>query len=158
MQKRNRMKYPRQLSDLLGESLSGSPLGQRLHDIEIWNVWTEAVGPVVAERAQPLRFNNGVLTVVVTGGPWMQELRFLSGVMRNALNQRLGRDAIKEIMLRAGTVSPSSRIGNEEPPLPRKRLSLAVQKQIETCAAPLEDSEMREAFAALMRASLSHVK
>src|SRR5262245_54388193 len=104
MTKRTRMRFPRPLPELLREELAGLGLAERLREAEIWGMWPDVVGAVVASRAQPLRIINGTLTVAVSSAPWMQQLRFLTGMIREKLNQRLGGEIVREIVLRPGKV------------------------------------------------------
>jgi hypothetical protein len=115
------------------------------------------VGPVIAARAQPLRIINGTLTVGVSSGPWMQELTFLKGMLKDKLNQRLGGEIVKEITLKSGKVEKGVQSPVDEPPR-KKRLSARQLALIEEQCAGIPDPETREAFAALMRASLESTR
>lgn len=151
--KRPRMRYPKPLSDLIQEGLAGLGLGARLAEIEIWRLWPEVVGPAIASRSQPLRIINGTLTVAVSSGPWMQELSFLKVIMKEKLNERLGGDIVREIILKSGrVVSAGEPLDDEQPhkkPLSDRQLALISEQ-----AAAIDDPETREAFAELMKASL----
>lgn len=147
------MRFPRPLGELLHDGLAAVGLGERLRELEIWRIWPDVVGPVVAGRAQPVRIINGTLTVAVSGGPWMQELSFLKGMMKEKLNSRLGGEVVREIVLRSGRVDVASD-STTEPEPPRRALTSHELEYIERQASAIADRETREAFAALMRASL----
>jgi len=150
------MPFPRPLTGLLQESLRGAVLGERLRETEIWRVWPEVVGPGLVNRARPLRIINGTLTVAVSSAPWMQELRFMTGMIKDKLNNRLGAEVVKEIVLRAGRVEPPPPEVPE--PLPVTTPLTPRQKSlIEEQAALIEDPETRQAFAEMMQASLTSV-
>lgn len=155
--KRPRMRYPKPLADLLEEGLVGLGLGERLREAEIWRLWPEVVGQAIAVRAQPLRIINGVLTVAVASGPWMQELAFLRGMMREKLNSRLGGEVVREIVLRSGKVAVPDASAEDEPP-PHQPLTARQLALVSERAAEIADKETREAFAALMKASLECVR
>lgn len=150
--KRPRMRFPKPLSDLLQEGLAGFGLGERLREVDIWRFWPEVVGPVVASRAYPLRIINGTLTVVVSSGPWMQELSFLKGMMKDKLNDRLGSGVVKKIILRSGKVANADSLRADEVHL-KKPLTPQQLAFISEQSAAITDQETREAFAALMKAS-----
>ena len=152
---RPRMPFPKQLSGLIQESLKGHGLAERLREAEIWRVWPETVGAPVAARAQPLRIINGTLTVAVTSAPWIQELRFMTGMIREKLNTRLGGEIVREIVLKAGKIQKEVAENDSELPLP-KSLSSAQLAWIEEQSAAIGDPEARLAFAELMKASLEH--
>ncbi|NVN92364.1 MAG: DUF721 domain-containing protein [Desulfuromonadales bacterium] len=151
--KRPRMRFPKPLSDLLQDGLAVCGLGERLREIDVWRFWSEVVGPVVASRAQPVRIINGTLTVAVSSGPWMQELSFLKGMMKDKLNARLGSELVKDIILRSGRVATKEDLLADELP-PKKRLTPRQLAFISEQSATIADPETREAFAALMKASL----
>lgn len=153
MAKRARMPFPRPLPGLIQECLQGLGLAERLREAEIWRVWPDVVGATVAARAQPLRIINGTLTVAVSSAPWIQELRFMTGMMKDKLNSRLGGEVVREIVLKAGRVQKS--VIDEEPDMsPPKPLTAAQLALIEEQASAIADPEARQVFADLMKASL----
>ena len=154
MAKRTRMRFPQLLPDLLQKQLAGLGLAERLREVEIWRLWPEVVGPVVASRAQPLRIINGTLTIVVSSAAWMQELRFLATMMKEKLNDRLGAGLIKEIVLRPGMVEKEATSAATDEPAPPKVLSERQKAFIAEQSAGISDPEIRAAFAALIRTSL----
>lgn len=147
------MSFPRPLSGVMQESLVGLGLAERLREAEIWRVWPDVVGEALASRARPVRIINGTLTVAVSSAPWMQELRFMTAMMREKLNSCLGAEVVREIVLKAGRVEklPAEVPDEITPvrPLTPQQLSL-----IEAQAAAIEDAETRQAFIELMRASM----
>ncbi|MFA7061227.1 MAG: DUF721 domain-containing protein [Pedobacter sp.] len=152
MANRARMKFPQPLSQLLAQELKGLGLAERLREADIWRLWPEVVGQAVASRAQPLRIINGTLTVVVSSGPWMQELTFLKAMMQEKLNERLGGEVVRAIILKAGKIA-SHVAHDEEKPQSPKKLTARQLALIAEQAAEIPDMETREAFAALMKAS-----
>ena len=153
MAKRARMRFPQPLAALLQEELKGLGLVERLREADIWRVWPEVVGPAISSRARPLRIINGTLTVAVSSGPWMQELTFLKGMIREKLNGQLGAEVVKEIVLKSGKVDKEAPVIADEPPR-KKRLTARQQALIAEQSAAIADPEIREVFAALMKANL----
>ena len=153
MPKRRRMPFPRPLSGLVQDSLVGFGLAERLREADIWRIWPDVVGAALASRARPVRIINGTLTVAVSSAPWMQELRFMTAMMKEKLNISLGAEVVKEIVLKAGRVdqSPVEVPDVEVPPVP---LTPQQQALIESEAAPIADPETRQAFIELMQASM----
>jgi len=147
------MPFPRPLSGLVQENLVGLGLAERLREAEIWRIWPEVVGAALAARAYPVRIINGTLTVAVSSAPWMQELRFMTAMMKEKLNNSLGAEVVREIVLKAGKVAkPPAEVQDDiVPPIP---LTPQQQAMIEAEAASITDPETREAFIELMRASL----
>jgi hypothetical protein len=149
------MAFPRPLSGVVRESLVGLGLAERLREAEIWRIWPDVVGPAITARAQPQRVINGTLTVAVSSAPWMQELRFMTGMMKDKLNDRLGGEVVKEIVLKAGRVTIPPPEVPEVLPVPRI-LTPRQLARIEEQSAHIEDPETRVAFIELMRVSMEH--
>ena len=157
MGKRARMRFPLPLGDVVRQELKLLGLSERLREAEIWSLWPEIVGPTVAARAMPLRIIKGTLTVVVSSGPWKQELAFLKGMMKEKLNERLGAEVVREIVLKSGTVENPAGFPPENTP-GKKRLTAGQLAYIDQQSAAIVDPETREAFVALMKASLETTK
>jgi len=153
--KRPRMARPQPLACLLPTSLHDLGLADRLREAEIWRVWSDVVGEALAARTQPVRIIDGILTVAVSSAPWMQELRFMTGAMKEKLNSRLGGDIVCDIVLKAGRVDRPV----AEPPLRQslpKKLTSVQKKMIEQHSAAIADPDTRQAFVELMTASMEY--
>jgi len=91
---RNR-RGPRPLSEALDRLATAvapmTPLAR------IQTAWAEAVGPVIAENAQPLRERAGVLTVYCRQSVWAQEIALMGVELTARLNAILGDELVREI-------------------------------------------------------------
>ena len=155
MSKRPRMPFPRPLSGVMQESLVGLGLAERLREAEIWRIWPDVVGDALACRAHPVRIINGKLTVAVSSAPWMQELRFMTAMMKEKLNSRLGAEIVLEIVLKAGRVEkPTAELPEVLTPI--KPLTAPQRAFVEEQSALIQDIETRQALADLMQASMEH--
>jgi hypothetical protein len=157
MGKRVRMRFPLPLGDVARQEFTALGLADRLREADIWRLWPEVVGTTVAARAMPLRIIKGTLTIVVSSGPWKQELGFLKGMMKDKLNERLGAEVVKEIVLKSGRVDQYAAAPPEEVPA-KKRLTTRQLAYIDEQSAGIADTEIRESFVALMKASLENPK
>lgn len=141
---------PEPLQNLLAKSLEGSALGERLKDLEVWRQWEAVVGSAIARRTRPLRLTSGVLTVLVGSAPWMQQLSFMKADLRERLNQRLGGERIREIVLKSGRVDDDApAAGGEE--IVSRALTSEQEAWIDQQVGTLEDELLREQFRQLMR-------
>lgn len=151
--KRARMPRPQGVSDLLASVFSGKPAARLLREIFIWEVWDEVVGPQVARRARPSAIRDGVLTVTVASGPWLQQLTFLKGEIITRLNEKAGEDLVREIYLKAGNPQSARR-----PPTAKQHHSRPLTDEeeqfIERQVSLVKDDELRDELAALMRRHL----
>ena len=158
MAKRSRMRAPLPLSDLARVELTSLGLAERLREAEIWRLWPEVVGQTVAARAVPLRIIKGILTIAVSSGPWKQELTFLKGMMIEKLNERLGGEVVKGIVLKSGQVDSGAVMAHTAPEeVPhKKRLTPRQLSFIDEQSTAINNPETREAFIALMKKSFEN--
>ncbi|HEY6871423.1 MAG TPA: DUF721 domain-containing protein [Geobacteraceae bacterium] len=156
-EKRERMKRPLPVSELMAPLFRGKPAEKRLEEGRIWLVWDAAVGEQIAAKARPVSFRDGTLTVAVVSAPWMQQLTFLKRDMVEKLNQRLGRELVRDIYLKAGAPEPplpatKPRRNKERPLESAEKLMIAEQ------SSSIADPELREAVAHLFARHLEKGK
>jgi predicted nucleic acid-binding Zn ribbon protein len=70
---------------------------------EVQRAWPEAAGALFAERAQPYRENAGEVSVRCTEAVLAQELSLMSELVRERLNEAIGRPAVTALRIRVGT-------------------------------------------------------
>jgi predicted nucleic acid-binding Zn ribbon protein len=96
------------LSDLLPAALSQSGVLRAARAQIVMKNWTEAVGPVLADKTTPDRFESGTVWVSAKGSAWAQELRLHQETVLARLNEMSGeRGLFKE--LRVGVRPPRIR-------------------------------------------------
>lgn len=64
--------------------------------------WAEIVGEQVAARSEPIRLEDGRLTIRVEGGAWAAELALLGSTLANSAAHFLGPGRIQEVAVVAG--------------------------------------------------------
>ena len=72
-------------------------------DIRIWKLWDSVVGKKIARHARPSSIKKGVLLIKVTDSVWLQELEFMAETIKERLNSKLQREAIKKVRFKVGT-------------------------------------------------------
>lgn len=81
--------------------LRDSGLGAQLRHARVYGAWSDALGPKLRERAKPVHFQFGDLTVEVESAPHMHELQNFTGEQyRHEANKRLGEEQIKKVQFR----------------------------------------------------------
>jgi hypothetical protein len=138
------------IADALAATFSRLGMEGRLREHEIFRVWPEVVGDTIARHAEAVSLKQARLLVHVTDPVWLHQLSMMRPRLLEALRERLGPNAVQEILLRIGDVSPrpdrSPALRREIPPPPDPR-RLA---EIETLLSPLKDDEARAAFRRLL--------
>jgi len=144
------MARPQELSALLASIFDGKPAAKLLKEIVIWQVWDEVVGPQVARRARPAAIRDGLLTVTVASGPWLQQLTFLKGEIIAQLNEKIGDALVREIYLKAGNPHQAKRPPVADRPVSRP-LTAEEERLIDRQVSQIEDGDLRKELAALLR-------
>ena len=91
------------IKEVIDTIFATSALPINFDDMRIWKLWDGVVGKKVAEHARPFSIKKGILLVKVTDSIWLQELEFKTEGIKERLNSKLQRKAIKKIRLRVGT-------------------------------------------------------
>ncbi len=91
---------PKPLETLLREYFArmGNPAEMRRG--LVLHLWKEVVGRQVAEATRDLRFENDRLIVTVINEAWRHELHMNRFPLRKRLNERVGSQTVKEILVR----------------------------------------------------------
>lgn len=88
----------------LGQSLrrliADMGIGGRLQEQRAMLLWDDVVGPEIAQVARPDRVARGSLHVRVKTATWRHALLFHREEIRRKLNDRLGEDTVKQIVLK----------------------------------------------------------
>ena len=86
------------MADALDRFLKENNLRHTSPHHAIFTTWNQALGPALAKRAIPVRFERGVLTVLVESAAHYQELTNFTGAqLRRQTNELLGAPRIERI-------------------------------------------------------------
>lgn len=96
------------LGAVLEKSLQRLELSGRLTEYGVWPIWDETVGPTIARNAQPEKIRHGTLFVKVSSSTWMQQLQYMKEMISERLNQRLGKEVVKNIFFVVGKIARSA--------------------------------------------------
>lgn len=93
---------PKPIAGAIGRVLSGLGLKRRFDGWMAVQEWPQIVGEAIAEHAQAIRWDDGVLFVAVPDDTWRQQLSMqLEGILQKLHLQPYGR-AVKKIRLEKG--------------------------------------------------------
>jgi predicted nucleic acid-binding Zn ribbon protein len=68
---------------------------------EVQRAWPRAAGEAFARAAEPVSERDGVVTVACDSAVWAQELDLMSERVIDALNEAIGRPAVRRLRPRA---------------------------------------------------------
>ncbi len=96
-------KFSRPVGDVMESALQGLGLDSRCDQEEMLNAWAEVVGSNIANNAQPLEVRRKVLIVQVLQPSIHYVLaQQMKGAILAKMQERFGRDQIKDIDFRIG--------------------------------------------------------
>jgi hypothetical protein len=91
---------PRALGEIMKELVSELGHTSRLGEATIIAAWQDISGPRIRQVTERAWLDRGRLVVKVSSAPWRQELHLQRGAWCQRLNDKLGRQAVKEIVFR----------------------------------------------------------
>ena len=65
-------------------------------------VWSETLGPAIAEAAEPVAEREGILTIRCRSATWAEELSLMESDLLQRLRERLGEAAPSSLKVLAG--------------------------------------------------------
>jgi predicted nucleic acid-binding Zn ribbon protein len=71
--------------------------------------WAQVVGDQIAARSEPIKLENGRLTVRVEGGAWAAELALLGQELATRSARFLGLDLVQEVAVVTGSPNRDQR-------------------------------------------------
>jgi predicted nucleic acid-binding Zn ribbon protein len=90
---------PAHIGDVLNRALDRIGPKTLWVEVKLRKLWPAVVGDDVAPHAQVLRLRGTTLLVGVTSDTWGTELRYLSRVVIEKLNARLGEGTVTEVVV-----------------------------------------------------------
>lgn len=134
--------------DVLSDVLKRVDPEQQMRVYSIWNFWADEVGELIARRAQPSGFRNGILFVTVATQSWMQELQFMKEKIRERLNTRLGAELVRDIFFASGTIKATPQDEPHETPVSGRAL---------VALPPIADPTLAAAFTRVVEARAQRI-
>jgi predicted nucleic acid-binding Zn ribbon protein len=87
---------------ILETVLKNFSLNGQLEGWKAVSLWNTVVGERAAGRTRAVSYRDGKLIVEVTSSVWMKELTYLRQDILRKLNDALGEERIKEVVLKRG--------------------------------------------------------
>ncbi len=90
------------LGSLIPEILKTWKLDERLHEEELSSAWRETVGDFIAQHTAPDSLKRGVLTVRILQPTIHHTLMMEKGRLLKRMQERFGKDTVREVRFRHG--------------------------------------------------------
>lgn len=88
------------LSDALKEFVSTNKLQTGLDKVNARDVWNEQMGPAIAKYTTSLKLDGGTLYVQLSSSVLREELSYGKEKIIRMLNEELGKELVKKLVLR----------------------------------------------------------
>ena len=88
------------IGDLIKAFMKRNNLEERIEEVDINQNWEEIAGPIVAKHTQRLVLKNQVLTLYLNSAALRHTLSFSKSEFIEKLNTSLGKELIKDIVLK----------------------------------------------------------
>lgn len=100
MKNKKRFGEDHSISDILKEFVDKNKLQTGLDKVNVRDVWNREMGPAIEKYTTGLKLQNETLYVQLSSSVLREELSYGKEKIVRMLNQELGRDLIKKLVLR----------------------------------------------------------
>ena len=102
MQRKKRKAKFVHIGSIIGDVLVKYRLETDAELVQVWQIWDNIVGPVIAQNTKPAAFKGRILLVHVNSSTWIHQLQFLKKEMIAKLNATLGKTLIEDLKFKIG--------------------------------------------------------
>ena len=95
---------PRHINEVIQSFLKSRNWTQRVDSYNLFDSWETIFPPKIALNAKPLKIQNNSLFLMVKNHIWASEIITRKGEIINILNQEIGQNSIKNIIIK---INPS---------------------------------------------------
>jgi predicted nucleic acid-binding Zn ribbon protein len=88
------------LAEAISDYIREMNFGDRLSEAGILNSWEETVGKAISTRTKKIYIKDHILYVHLNSSVVRNELLMLREALREKINQKAGKEVIREIVLR----------------------------------------------------------
>jgi predicted nucleic acid-binding Zn ribbon protein len=88
------------LAEAIGDYVREMHLDVKLSEVGVINSWEEVVGKAISSRTSKIYIKDQVLFVHLNSSVVRNELLMLRQILKDKLNEKAGREVIKDIVLR----------------------------------------------------------
>jgi len=89
-----------QIASVFDKIFKRPGLKEYLIEGQIQAIWPQIVGRQIAQLSKPVHFKNGNLFVRVSSPAWRNELNMMRSQIAFKMNEKIGMDVVKSIILR----------------------------------------------------------
>ncbi len=91
------------MSDAVNALLRRMGWSEQIEMASVIGRWREVVGDQIADKCEPLTFDDGILTVRAESTAWATQLQIMNGQLRHRINEEFGREIVRELKIKGPT-------------------------------------------------------
>ena len=91
---------PKSLKDVLGAFVEKNKLQKGIDKVDVAEAWRDVMGPAIAKYTTQIKLDGDRLMVQLSSSVLREELSYGKEKIRTNLNEQLGREIIKKVILR----------------------------------------------------------
>jgi hypothetical protein len=88
------------IKDVIEQLIRTYQLGDKLNQVKLLHSWERIMGEVISKRTDKIILKDGILFLHLNSAPLKEELTYGKEKIKNLLNEELGGDFIKEVLIR----------------------------------------------------------
>ena len=91
---------PKSIKDVLGAFVEKNKLQKGIDKVDVAEAWRDVMGPAIAKYTTQIKLDGDRLMVQLSSSVLREELSYGKEKIRTNLNEQLGREIIKKVVLR----------------------------------------------------------
>ena len=145
------------LSSLLLKAYPGKSK-EELQAVRVFGAWAKALSTRILQNAQPVKLQNGTLTVHTATSAWANSLQLESDALIAAVQRRAPEVRLRKLVFRVGPLPNATTIVVDEPTSPGVVPAVTLPEDVARELARISDDGVREAVARAAAAGLGEVQ
>ncbi|PHQ29038.1 DUF721 domain-containing protein [Leeuwenhoekiella nanhaiensis] len=91
---------PKSIKDVLGAFVEKNKLQKGIDKVDVAEAWRDVMGPAIAKYTTQIKLDGDRLMIQLSSSVLREELSYGKEKIRTNLNEQLGREIIKKVVLR----------------------------------------------------------
>ena len=91
---------PKSIKDVLGAFVEKNKLQKGMDKVDVAEAWRDVMGPAIAKYTTQIKLDGDRLMIQLNSSVLREELSYGKEKIRTNLNEQLGREIIKKVVLR----------------------------------------------------------
>ncbi len=87
------------IKDVLKQMVNSNNWNEKLNRVKIRELWAKVMGETVSKYTRHITLRNNSLVILIDSAPLKQELSYSKSKIINILNEELGEEIIKEVII-----------------------------------------------------------